>query len=141
MRRTISLTMLLVLMMSATAMAWGYNYVEPAQLKQWMQGGKKIAIVDIQVPEEFWKHHLKGAVETNAFPAKSAAERRRLDPVIAKLAAGQEDIVVVCPRGGGGAKNACDYLKEKGIPERRTFILKDGMQGWPYKELTVGGGK
>jgi len=39
--------------------------------------------------------------------------------------------VVICPRGGGGAKNACDYLKEKEI-EKRIFILREGMQGWPY---------
>lgn len=139
MRKAVALLIVLSLAVSATAMAAGYNYLEPAQLKQWLTSGKKVAIVDIQVPDEFKKHHLAGAIETNAFPAKSAEERRRLDGVIAKVAASNEDIVVVCPRGGGGAKNTCDYLKEKGISEKRTYILKEGMLGWPYKELTVTG--
>jgi rhodanese-related sulfurtransferase len=138
MRRIVA-GIVLTLTVSATAMAAGYNFVEPSQFKQWLTTGKKVAIVDIQVPDEFKKHHLPGAVETNAFPAKSAEERRRLDAVVAKLAATKEDIVVVCPRGGGGAKNTCEYLKEKGISEKRTYILKDGMLGWPYKELSVAG--
>jgi rhodanese-related sulfurtransferase len=66
-------------------------------------------------------------------------DKQKLNKVLPTLLATQNDVVVVCPRGGGGAKNAYDYLKEKGVSEKRLFILEDGMQGWPYKELTVGG--
>lgn len=97
-----------------------------------------MTIVDIQVPAEFKQHHFKGSVETGAYPVKSAADKQKLDAVMPKLSATQNDLVVICPRGGGGAKNTYDYLKEKGIDEKRIFILKEGMQGWPYKELAVG---
>ncbi|HJV64320.1 MAG TPA: rhodanese-like domain-containing protein [Geomonas sp.] len=141
MKKTVVATLMLMLMLALTtkAMAWGHNYVEPAQFKQWLETGKKVAIVDIQVPAEFQQHHFRGALETNAFPAKSAEDHVKLDRVIPRLAAGREEIVIVCPRGGGGAKNTYAYLKEKGIAEKRMFILREGMQGWPYQELVVTG--
>jgi rhodanese-related sulfurtransferase len=135
MSRVMLTAFLLVTVLGTAALASSYNYLAPVQMKAWLESGKKMQIVDIQVPAEFQKHHLKGSVETGAFPVKSAEEKQKLDRVIPALAAGREDIVVVCPRGGGGAKNTADYLKEKGIAEGRIFILENGMQGWPYKEL------
>jgi rhodanese-related sulfurtransferase len=131
--------MALLLGSAFTVAAGSYNYVEQAQFKQWLEKGKDMTIVDIQVPAEFKQHHFKTALETGAFPVKSASDKQKLDAVVPKLAAARNDVVVVCPRGGGGAKNTYDYLKSKGIDEKRIFILKEGMQGWPHKELTVAG--
>ena len=136
------LAMAVVLLCTATvAMAAGYNFVEQDQFRHWMEQGKDMTIVDIQVPVEFQQHHFKGALETNSYPVKSAADKQKLDAVLPRLAATLNDVVIICPRGGGGAKNTYDYLKEKGIDEKRIFILKEGMQGWPYMELTVAGTK
>jgi rhodanese-related sulfurtransferase len=133
------MTIVLFLGCAFTAAAGSYNYVEQAQFKQWLEKGKDMAVVDIQVPAEFQKSHFKKALETNAFPVKSASDKQKLDAVMPKLAAAKNDVVIVCPRGGGGAKNTYDYLKSRGIDEKRMFILKEGMQGWPHKELTVAG--
>jgi rhodanese-related sulfurtransferase len=141
MRKVIGLVMLLIVAMATTATASSYNYVNPAQFKQWLESGKKMQTVDIQLPAEFQKHHFKDAIQTNAFPVKTAEEKQKLEKIVPSLAAGGEDIVVVCPRGGGGAKNTYDYLKERGIDEKRMYILKDGMQGWPYQELAVAGSR
>ena len=96
-----------------------------------------MTIIDIQPAADFRKQHFRGSIETNAYPVKSAEERQRLDKSLPQLAATGEDVVVVCPRGGGGAKGAYDYLKGRGIAENRLFILEGGMQGWPYQGLTV----
>lgn len=138
MKRIIAVALLL-LCSATVSMAAEYNYVAPDQFKQWMEKGKDMSIVDIQVPAEFQQHHFKGSLETNSYPVKSAADKQKLDAALPKLSATQNDVVVICPRGGGGAKNTYDYLKEKGIDEKRIYILKEGMQGWPYKELTMGG--
>ena len=138
MKRTLLFSVAL-LFCAAPVFAAGYNYVVPEQFKQWLEKGKDLSIVDIQVPTEFQQHHFKGSLETNSYPVKSAADKQKLDTVLPKLSATQNDVVVICPRGGGGAKNTYDYLKEKGIDEKRIFILKGGMQGWPYKELTENG--
>jgi thiosulfate/3-mercaptopyruvate sulfurtransferase len=44
-------------------------------------------------------------------------------------------VVIVCPRGGGGAKRAYDHLAGQGVTGGRLFILEQGQQGWPYPEL------
>lgn len=137
--KRIMIAMLLLLCSAFTAMAGGYNYVEQGQFRQWLEKGKDMAIVDIQVPAEFKQHHFNGALETGAYPVKSTADKQKLDAILPKLSTTQKDLVVICPRGGGGAKNTYDYLKEKGINEKRIFILKEGMLGWPYKELAVAG--
>lgn len=135
--KRIMAAVLLLLGCAFTAMAGGYGYVEQDQFRQWLEKGKEMTIVDIQVPAEFRKHHFKGAIETGAFPAKSESDRQKLAAIVPRLLATRNDVVVVCPRGGGGAKSTYDYLKDKGIDEKRIFILKEGMQGWPYKKLTV----
>lgn len=137
MRKIVALTLVLLIALAATAFAAGTQFVPPAEFKKWLESGKKMLIVDIQVPAEFQKHHFKGAIETNAYPVKSPEDKQRLDAVLPELAAGREEIVVICPRGGGGAKNTAKYLVEKGVPAQRIYILEDGMQGWPYKELAL----
>jgi len=46
--------------------------------------------------------------------------------------------VIVCPAGGGGARNTYDFLKSQGVPESRMRILEKGQKGWPYAEMVTG---
>jgi hypothetical protein len=48
-------------------------------------------------------------------------------------------VVIICPRGKSGASNTYDYIKSKGIPENRLYILEGGIAGWPYKEMLIKG--
>jgi hypothetical protein len=45
------------------------------------------------------------------------------------------DVVIVCPRGAGGAKRAYDYMRKNNVPSEKLSILEKGIAGWPYKEL------
>ncbi len=136
MRKLIIPLMALVLA-GSSALAADYNFVKPEEFKSWLETGKEVVIVDIQVPEEFAKLHFEGSLETNAYPVKNAEERARLDQTLEKIGATTAEVVIVCPRGGGGAKKTYDYLKDKDVAEERLFILEKGMQGWPYPELCV----
>ena len=139
MKKALFITLLLTLGLTSLAIAFGYNYVNQDDFKKWLESGKNMAIVDIQPAADFKKQHFKGAIETNAFPAKTAEERARLDKTLPQFTATANDIVIICPRGGSGAKNTYDYLKNRGIAEKRLFILESGMQGWPHRGLTVAG--
>jgi len=126
---------LFVLMVAVPAIA--ANYVKPDEFKQWLDGNRKMVIVDVQPAAEFAQHHFKEAIETNAFPGKTDEEKMRLDRTLPVINASESAVVIVCPRGGGGAKNAYEYLKSKGVAEQRLHILEKGIEGWPYKEMFI----
>ncbi|MFO7982535.1 MAG: rhodanese-like domain-containing protein [Desulfuromonadales bacterium] len=126
---------LFVALFVSSAPALATQYISAAEVKQMIEENKAMVLVDIQPEEEFNRHHIVGAVPTYAFPAKSKADRLKLAPLAKKLRDTDETIVVVCPRGGGGAKNTYSYLLESGIAEGRLFILTQGQAGWPYPEL------
>ena len=111
----------------------GYNYISAEDLQKRIQNGPSVILVDILPAAQFAKGHIPGAIETNAFPAKKDEEKARLDKAMPKISGSSDDVVILCPKGGTGAKNTYDYFKAKGVPEKRLLILKNGMAGWPYK--------
>jgi len=133
MRKITSLLIIGLLLTATTAMATSYQYLSPADTKDMLVQQQPMTLVDIQVEDEFTQHHLPGALATYAYPVKSAADRAKLEAILSQLQ-GDDAVVIVCPRGGGGAKRAYDYLLEEGVAEKRLFILENGQQGWPYPE-------
>ncbi len=121
--------------LNTAALFESFNYVDAVQMRGWLEQKRPILIVDIQVKDEFAAHHLRGSHGTGAYPVKSDEERRSLDGAVNHFKAHpDEDVVVVCPRGKGGAKRAYAYLKKSGVPEENLFILTGGMAKWPYAE-------
>ena len=76
---------------------------------------------------------VKGAIETNAYPVETDEQRQSLAKVLPKIQASTEDVVIICPRGGGGAKRAYEYYKTQGVDDKRLLILENGMDKWPYE--------
>ena len=138
-RKIITLCLALVALFFVPYAAFAANYVKPDIFKQWLAGNKQLVIVDIQTADDFGDHHFKGSIETNAFPGKSDEEKKRLDRTFAKIQSSKGEVVIICPKGKGGALNAYDYLKSKGVPENRLFVLEGGIDGWPYPDLFVKG--
>ena len=58
-------------------------------------------------------------------------------PTVRQILAGKDDVVIVCPAGGGGARNTYEFLKSQGVPESRMRILEKGQKGWPYAEMVT----
>jgi len=116
------------------------DLVKPEVFKQWLESGKSMVIVDIQPADDFGKRHVRGSIETNAFPAKTQEEKARLYKALGPVAsAGDAPVVIICPRGRAGAKNAYDYLKARGVPESRLFILEGGIADWPWPAFFAAG--
>ncbi|PLX42767.1 MAG: hypothetical protein C0608_01500 [Deltaproteobacteria bacterium] len=118
---------------ATSSLAGDYNYIEPADVSSRVDMGKEQVIVDICEPAQFAEGHVPGSIETNAYPVKSDEDRAKLDKVLPVIEKSEADVVVVCPRGKGGAKRAYDYLKERGVDESRLKILIGGMDGYPYR--------
>jgi rhodanese-related sulfurtransferase len=113
-----------------------YNYLNAEALKARIERKEALILLDIQVEPEFGQHHIPAAVATYAYPVKSEDERGRLDTLLPQLQANDDPIVIVCPRGEGGAKRTYDHLLGRGIAPERLVILEKGQAGWPYPELT-----
>jgi len=138
-KKTCLIMAIAVMTMSATrptdAGDISYRYISPDELREKIVSDEPMTILDIQVEEDFSQHHIKGAVPTYAYPVKTAGERARIDDHYAALVADSNPLVIVCPRGGGGARRTYDHLLEKGISEDRLLILEKGQGGWPYEDL------
>ncbi len=134
MKRILLITATLFTTVTVSA-AMAANYIEAEELKQAFEKKAPMIIVDIQPAPDFVKQHLPGSIETNAFPAKTADEKHRLDKVLTTVRASADPVIIVCPRGKSGAKNSYEYLLSQGVDENRLQILDDGIAGWPYKEL------
>lgn len=111
-----------------------YQYITAAEVKEKLENSEPMLLFDIQVEEEWQEHRIVGSIPTHSYPVQSEEDKAKIDPVLPQLE-GDAPVVVVCPRGGGGAERAYDYLKEKGIAEERLFILEKGIAEWPFEEL------
>ena len=131
------LAVLLFGVLNMALFSGNFNYVKAEEFKQWLDSGKEMVLVDIQVKDEFSAHHFKNSIETNAFPVETEEQRKMIDQAVTAAKAAGTDVVVVCPRGGGGAKRCYTYLKEQGIAEDKLFILDGGVDKWPHKEMLV----
>ncbi|WP_027632832.1 rhodanese-like domain-containing protein [Clostridium hydrogeniformans] len=113
----------------------GFQYYTADQVKESIEKKKDMILLDIQVEDEFNKHHIKGAIPTYAYPVKTDEDKKKLDKEIPNLEKSTAPIVIVCPGGAGGAEKTHAYLKEKGIKEDRIYILEKGQKAWPHKDL------
>lgn len=123
-------------LLSAPVFADQYNYISAERLEQLLRQQAPLAIVDIQVEQEFTAGHIKGAQPTYAFPVKTAQDQAKLDAVAASLGKSDTPVVIVCPRGAGGAERTFQYLAAKGIATERLQILEKGQSGWSCTDLT-----
>lgn len=138
MKKNIILSVLCLLFMAnVAAMFENFNYIAPEDFKTRLERNEEMIIVDIQGAKEFAAHHFPGSLETNAYPVKSDGEKKRIDRAVALFQQTNNKVVVVCPRGGGGAKRCYSYMKSQGVPAEKLTILKGGAEKWPYKSMMV----
>lgn len=75
-------------------------------------------VIDVRDQNEFDREHIPGA---QSIPVSELEERH-------KELNKDEDIVVVCNRGGQRSHKAAEILKEKGY--EHVEIMEGGMSGW-----------
>ncbi len=140
--RRFALLLLASVLLCGTALAAdaqsAYRYISASDLEARLTASQPTNIVDIQVEEEFAQHHIKGATATYAYPVKSEADKAKIDAVVEHLKTNSDPVVIVCPRGAGGATRTYDYLLSQGIAVERLLILEKGQGGWTCAPLTEG---
>ena len=112
-----------------------YYYCTADDLKEKLESGVEMVIVDIQ-PEEYYRQaHLPGSIPTGAYPADTDELRSMLDVAMDSITATTAPVIIIGMGGKTGAVNAAKYYSAKGVPAERLFILEGGSISWPYDEL------
>ena len=136
--KNIILTCLASLLLTAMpAFCLAYNLMAAKDLKTRLDGKQPTILVDIQTKNAYNEHHFYGSVRTYAYPAKTAADTESLVQAVRLHQSTGNDVVIVGPRGRKAEERALDFLASRGIPENKMFILKDGIDGWPYKDMLL----
>ncbi len=115
------------------ASATDYNFISAETLNHRINSESSMIIIDICPVEQFAEGHIKGSIETNAYPVKTEAEKARLAEYLSKIKASTDDVVIVCPKGAGGTKRTFDFYGDNGVEKGRLLILEKGRGGWPYE--------
>lgn len=113
-----------------------YNYISPEETAKLIrETPQKLVLIDIQEKNDFEEEHLRGAIATYAYPVKTDEERASIAKHVSAITPDQK-VVVVCPKGGGGAERAYDFLLKEGIKKDNLVILTDGQYGWPRDTIS-----
>lgn len=114
-----------------------YNYINAESVAKIIRDNdQEYAIIDIQLEDKFDEHHLRGAIPTYAFPGDKPEMQAKLKAGLEQVKDNQK-IIIVCPRGGGGAKNTVNYYRGLGVDNDRLLILESGQDGWPADVVDV----
>ncbi|MFB6211902.1 MAG: rhodanese-like domain-containing protein [Halobacteriales archaeon] len=98
--------------------------VTAAEVKEKLDNGGDIQVIDIRLPRQFKAGHIPGAenIPFSEFPKR-----------VQEFDWGDE-IVVVCPKGES-SQQACRLLESyEGVDESATVCnLEEGYRGWDYE--------
>lgn len=116
-----------------------FQYIEPEELKAKIEAGEPMIQLSVQTKESYRETgHLANSIATYAFPANTPELLDDLEDEVDALLENDLPIYVMGHGGKDGAMNAITYyVNEHGIDQSRFFIIKGGINGWPYKDMLV----
>jgi glyoxylase-like metal-dependent hydrolase (beta-lactamase superfamily II) len=92
-------------------------------LREWLDEGRKVAMLDIRSPEEFHESRIPGSVNLDVYDALDAGDLGALD---AAALPGSRPVVTICGRGRVAAI-ASTALEARGI---ESLTLDGGLHAW-----------
>jgi rhodanese-related sulfurtransferase len=104
--------------------------IQPKQLNQDLQAGKRVTLIDVRTPAEHGEIHLTGS---------TLMPLDRLNLAAVKAAAEQADACVLICRSGKRAEQAFQKLRAAGC--ENIVILEGGVTAWDAAGLPVNRGR
>ena len=126
-----------LLLVSMPILSLAYSLMEAEDLKLRLDAKQPTILVDIQPKNAYNEHHFYGAIRTFAYPAKTETDTESLVQAVRMYESTGNEVVIIGPRGGRPEQRSLDFLVSRGIPEEKLFILKGGINSWPYKEMLL----
>lgn len=94
-----------------------YPEITTEQLKQKLESGEKLNLVDVREQDEWEAGHIPQA---RLIPLSEIQDRTD------EFSRDGEDVYIIC-RSGGRSGKACDFLDAQGLP---VINVKGGMLAW-----------
>lgn len=96
---------------------YGFHEVDAATLKQWLESGERVRLVDVRTPAEMSRGVIDGAelIPLHLVPVRSS----ELSP--------DERVVYYCQSGARSAQ-ACAFMAQRGFND--VYNLRGGVMGW-----------
>ncbi len=116
---------------SGTGTNSGYPSISPTELKQRLERGDEIVIIDVRAPSEFENEHVPGA--RNIPLHELSAARLELEGLR------DRPVAVLC-QGGARSKQGCELLMRAGVKDITNIL--GGTKGWREAGLpTIAGAR
>ncbi|MEW6511551.1 MAG: rhodanese-like domain-containing protein, partial [Bacteroidota bacterium] len=99
--------------------------ITPAELKERLQAGEALTVLDIREADEYAEWHIRGSMNIPVYNALNAGEVSPLTEQLHQLPS-DRPVVAVC-RAGYTSRAAADILESSGFA---AFSLRGGMRLW-----------
>lgn len=96
---------------------YGFHEVDAATLKQWLESGERLRLVDVRTPAEMSRGVIVGA---ELMPL-------HLVPVRASEFSSADKVVFYCQSGARSAQ-ACAFMAQRGLED--VYNLRGGIMAW-----------
>ena len=120
-KRSISLLLALVLLLTACAQAASYEQITQEEAKQIMDTTNGYILLDTRTREEYDQSHIPGAL---LIPHTEIAQRAE------EALPDKDQVILVYCRSGNRSKQASEVLAELGYTNVKEF---GGINTWPYE--------
>ena len=120
-KRSISLLLSLVLLLTACAQAASYEQITQEEAKQIMDTTNGYILLDTRTQEEYDQSHIPGALLIPHTEISERAEEELPD---------KDQVILVYCRSGNRSKQASEVLAELGYTNVKEF---GGINTWPYE--------
>jgi len=98
------------------------KFIEPNELRQRLNRGERVVVVDVRSADEFLADHIDGAVNIPAYELTARARELPRDATF----------VTVCNLGGARSCGAAEQLQGLGYSGAKP--LRGGVRDWKGKE-------
>ena len=120
-RRSFTLLLALVLLLTACAQAVSYEQITQEEAKQIMDTTNGYILLDTRTQEEYDQSHIPGALLIPHTEIADRAEEELPD---------KDQVILVYCRSGNRSKQASEVLAELGYTNVKEF---GGINTWPYE--------
>ena len=136
MKRIIALLLTCLFILTSCSGKLDYKYLSAEEVKQNMENLSNIRLIDLQAKRDWERFHILTSIPTHASPLRSKADKKKLKGKLDDFKEEESSIILIAKNDSNmEAERAYKFLLKEGFDQDRLYILKGGIEAWPFEEL------